>query len=203
MTGTNGAGDCQTRLILAITGASGSVYGVRLLQALAARGGTEVHLVVTRAGRLTLAHEMPDLRPADLNVMAKAVYDPRDIGADIASGSFRTDGMVVAPCSVHTLASIANCMSENLVSRAADVCLKERRPLVLMVRETPLHLGHLRAMTSATEMGAVVMPPVPAFYNRPSSIDELVDHTVGRTLDLLGLSSTGVTPWAGLRSAEP
>lgn len=199
MSGTTGTGGCRRRLILAITGASGSVYGVRLLQALAVRGDVDVHLIVTRAGRLTLAQELPDLRPGDLNAMARVVYDTRDIGADIASGSFRTDGMLVAPCSIHTLAAVANCLSDNLVARAADVCLKEHRRLVLMVRETPLHLGHLRAMTAVTEMGAVVMPPVPAFYNRPSSVDEIVGHTVDRALDLLDLSSATADRWAGLR----
>lgn len=202
MSAASAIGECRKRLIVAITGASGSIYGVRLLGALAARGDVDVHLIVTRAGRLTLAQELPDLRPGDLNAMAQTVHDTRDIGADIASGSFRADGMVVAPCSIHTLAAVANCFSDNLVARAADVCLKERRRLVLMVRETPLHLGHLRAMTAATEMGAIVMPPVPAFYNRPSSVDEIVDHTVGRVLDLLGLPSATLARWAGLRSSE-
>jgi polyprenyl P-hydroxybenzoate/phenylacrylic acid decarboxylase-like protein len=201
MTGDSTGGECRKRLIVAITGASGSIYGVRLLGALADRGDVDVHLIVTRAGRLTLAQELPDLRPGDLNAMAKTVHDTRDIGADIASGSFRTDGMVVAPCSIHTLAAVANCLSDNLVARAADVCLKERRRLVLMVRETPLHLGHLRVMTAATEMGAIVMPPVPAFYNRPSSIDEIVDHTVARVLDLLDLPSASAARWTGLRSS--
>lgn len=200
MTGGPTTGECRKRLIVAITGASGSIYGVRLLGALADRGDIDVHLIVTRAGRLTLAQELPDLRPGELNAMAQTVHDARDIGADIASGSFRTDGMVVAPCSIHTVAAVANCSSDNLVARAADVCLKERRRLVLMVRETPLHLGHLRVMTAATEMGAIVMPPVPAFYNRPASVDEIVDHTVARVLDLLDLPSPTAARWAGLRS---
>lgn len=195
--------ECRKRLIVAITGASGSVYGVCLLKVLAERSDVDVHLVVTRAGRLTLAQELPDLRPAELNAMATTVYDPRDIGADIASGSFRTEGMVAAPCSIHTLGAIASCLSDNLVTRAADVCLKERRRLLLMVRETPLHLGHLKAMTAVTEMGAVIMPPVPAFYNRPVSLDDIVTHTVSRALDLLGLPVGLAPPWAGLRVGDP
>jgi len=187
------------RLIVAITGASGAVYGVRLLQVLRTVPGTEIHLVVTPAGWMNVEQELQFGR-AQVEALAHEVHGVREVGASIASGSFATDGMVVAPCSMRTLAAVAHGLSDNLVARAADVALKERRRVVLMVRETPLNLAHLRNMVAVTEMGGVVFPPVPAFYNRPESIDALVDHTVGRVLDLFGIAQALSPAWAGLRS---
>ena len=192
----------RQRLVVAITGASGAVYGVRLLQALAALDGWETHLVCSPSGLLTAHHELGLQRP-QIEAMADVVHNVRDIGATIASGSFRCDGMVVAPCSMRTLAAIATGLADNLVTRAADVTLKERRKLVLMVRETPLNLAHLRNMTAVTEMGGIVFPPVPGFYQKPQSIAELVDHTVGRVLDLVDLPQIGQTlapSWPGLNA---
>lgn len=189
------------RLIVAITGASGAVYGVRLLQVLRTVADTRTHLVVTPAGWLNVVQELRIAR-AEVQALADEVHDARDVGAAIASGSFATDGMVVAPCSMRTLAAVAHGLSDNLVARAADVVLKERRRLVLMVRETPLNLAHLRNMVAVTEMGAIVFPPMPAFYNRPESVDALVDHTVGRVLDLLGIEQTLSPQWPGLRAAR-
>lgn len=188
----------KPRLIVAITGASGAVYGVRLLQALRASGAAESHLVVSSSGLMTAQQEL-DMGRADLEGLADVVHNVRDIGASIASGSFRSAGMVVAPCSMKTLAGIANGLADNLVTRAADVVLKERRRLVLVARETPLNLAHLRNMTSVTEMGGIVFPPVPAFYTRPDSLDDLVGHTVGRLLDLFDLPHEGlVKRWDGM-----
>jgi 4-hydroxy-3-polyprenylbenzoate decarboxylase len=180
-------------MIVGITGASGAIYGIRLLDALAELGVAR-HLVMTRAAEITLAHET-DIKVKDVHDRADVVYRPEDIAAAPASGSFPTLGMIVAPCSVSTLSEIAAGITENLLTRAADVTLKERRRLVLMVRETPLHLGHLRAMTAATEIGAIIAPPLPAFYHRPQSIAEIVDHTVGRTLDLFGLNTGKLKRW--------
>jgi len=179
------------RLIVGMSGASGIVYGVRLLDLLA-EAGVETHLVASKAALITLAHET-DLKWADVKKKAAKVHAIDDITAPIASGSFRTEGMIVAPCSMKTLGEIASGAVQTLISRAADVALKERRRLVLMPRETPLHLGHLRNMTAVTEMGAIVAPPVPAFYARPASIAQMVDHTVGRVLDLYGIDA-GVAP---------
>ncbi len=181
------------RLIVGITGATGIVYGVRLLELLR-EAGVETHLVVSRAGDLTRAHEL-DLSAKELRALASVSYPATDLGAAISSGSFRTMGMVVAPCSVRTLAEIASGVTTNLLTRAADVVLKERRRLVLLVRETPLHAGHLKNMLAATEAGAVVMPPVPAFYGRPRSIDELVTNTVCRALDLFDLDVGRLKRW--------
>lgn len=189
------------RLIVAITGASGAVYGVRLLQVLRTVPDVRTHLVVTPAGWLNVVQELRLARP-EVESLADEVHDVRDVGASVASGSFATHGMVVAPCSMRTLASVAHGLSDNLVARAADVVLKERRRLVLLVRETPLNLAHLRNMVSVTEMGGVVFPPVPAFYNRPGTIDEMVDHTVGRVLDLLGIAQSMSPEWVGLRAAR-
>ncbi|MBV9324779.1 MAG: UbiX family flavin prenyltransferase [Chloroflexi bacterium] len=175
-----------TRLVVGVAGASGSIYAVRLLEALRPVAGVETHLVVSGAGKRTLALET-NLSLANLQALADHCYQQSDIGAAIASGSFRADGMVVIPCSMKTVSGIASSYSDNLLLRAADVTLKERRRLVLVVRETPLHLGHLRLLTQVTEMGAVVQPPVPAFYTRPTSIDDIVDHTVARVLDLLSI----------------
>ena len=189
------------RLIIAITGASGAVYGVRLLQALRDLPEVQTHLLVSAAGWLNIEQELGRGR-REIEALADVLHNVRDVGASIASGSFRSDGMVVAPCSMRTLAAIAHGMSDNLITRAADVVLKERRRLVLMVRETPLNLAHLRNMSAVTEMGGIVFPPVPAFYNRPQSVDELIDHTVGRVLDLLEVTQTLSPAWPGLASAR-
>jgi len=190
------------RLIIAITGATGSIYGVRLLETLRRIGGIESHLLISSAGWLNLQHEL-QLTKDDVHPLADVVHSVRDVGASIASGSFATDGMIVAPCSMKTLASIAHGFADNLITRAADVTLKERRRLVLLVRETPLNLAHLRNMTTVTEMGGVVFPPLPAFYNRPASINEIVDDTVARVLDLFGLGHALVSAWPGLRGQSP
>ena len=187
----------ERRMVIAITGASGATYGIRALEILRERPEVETHLVISDSGRATITQETR--RPLDeVRSLADVVHPFRELGASIASGSFRTDGMLVAPCSIRTLSAIANCATGDLVSRAADVVLKERRRLVLLVRETPLHAGHLRLMLQATENGAIVMPPVPAFYAEPASIEELVDHTVGRALDLLGIDTELVNRWAGM-----
>lgn len=181
------------RLIVGISGASGVIYGVRMLQMLRALG-VETHLVMSKSAQLTLTHET-DLSVAEVKALADVTYSNADIGASIASGSFRVSGMVIAPCSIKTLSEIASGITGSLLSRAAGVTLKERRRLVLMLRETPLHLGHLRSMVAVTEAGAIVSPPVPAFYARPASIDEMVDHSVGRVLDLFGIESGAVRRW--------
>ncbi|QYD69468.1 UbiX family flavin prenyltransferase [Paraburkholderia edwinii] len=189
------------RVIVAITGASGAIYGIRLLHALRRVGGVESHLLVSSAGWLNIHHEL-QLTKDDVHPLADAVHSVRDIGASVASGSFMTHGMIVAPCSMKTLASIAHGLSDNLISRAADVTLKERRRLVLMVRETPLNLAHLRNMTAVTEMGGIVFPPVPAFYSKPASLEEMVDHSVSRVVDLLGLGPSLAPAWEGLGGTE-
>jgi 4-hydroxy-3-polyprenylbenzoate decarboxylase len=189
------AGQERPRLVIGVTGASGAIYGVRALKA-AAELGVETHLVISKAAALTLSQEM-GLTPADLAERADVVHRQSDIGASIASGSFRTLGMIIAPCSIRTLSEIATGVTSTLMSRAADVVLKERRPLVLMVRETPFHLGHLRTMVKVTEMGGIVCPPLPAFYASPQSIEEMVDQSVGRALDLFGLHWQPVKRWGG------
>jgi 4-hydroxy-3-polyprenylbenzoate decarboxylase len=189
------------RLIVAVTGATGAVYGVRLLQQLRALGGVETHLVVSEAAALTL-HAETGLARKEVEALADVVHRHRDIGAAIASGSFLTEGMVIAPCSMKTLAAVAHGLSDNLVTRAADVVLKERRRLVLMVRETPFNLAHLRNMTAVTEMGGIVFPPLPSFYHRPSSIDELVDHTVARVLVRFALENPHAPPGGGVKEKE-
>ncbi|WP_320712795.1 UbiX family flavin prenyltransferase [Enterobacter cloacae] len=170
------------RLIVGLSGASGAIYGVRLLQVLRDVAEVETHLVMSQAARQTLSLET-DLSLRDVQALADVVHDARDIAASISSGSFKTAGMVILPCSIKTLSGIVNSYTDTLVTRAADVVLKERRPLVLCVRETPLHLGHLRLMTQAAELGAVIMPPVPAFYHRPASLDDVINQTVNRVLD--------------------
>lgn len=185
------------RLVVGISGASGAVYGVRTLDALRDLG-VESHLVVSRAALLTLSQET-DLAPDDLLGRADVTHRLNDVGASIASGSFRTLGMIVAPCSVRTMGEIATGVTSTLLTRAADVALKERRPLVLMVRETPFHLGHLRTMTALAEMGATIAPPLPAFYARPTSIADMVDQSVGRALDVFGLDWSAVRRWEGLK----
>ena len=189
------------RLIVAITGASGAVYGVRLLSQLRALGSVETHLMISDAAALNLHHEL-DLKRADIEALASRVHSVRDIGACVASGSFQSDGMVIAPCSMKTLASVAHGMCDNLITRAADVMLKERRKLVLMVRETPFNLAHLRNMTSVTEMGGIVFPPLPAFYQKPQTIEEMVDHTVGRLMDLFGIEQSLAPQWQGLKAEK-
>jgi 4-hydroxy-3-polyprenylbenzoate decarboxylase len=181
------------RVVVGITGASGAVYGLTALKALRA-AGVETHLVVSRSAQITMAHET-EIRPSNLASLADVLYRVDDIGAAISSGSFRTEGMIIAPCSVRSLSEIATGVTSSLLTRAADVVLKERRKLILLVRETPFHLGHLRSMTQVTEMGAIVMPPVPAFYTRPATLQDVVDHSVGRALDLLGLDTNLVSRW--------
>lgn len=185
------------RIVVAISGASGAVYGVRLLQMLRTMDEVRTHVTVSQAGWLNLQQEL-DMPREKLEDLADVVYPVNDIGAAIASGSFQCDGMVIAPCSMRTLAAVALGLSDNLITRAADVMLKERRKLVLMVRETPLNLAHLRNMTSVTEMGGIVFPPVPSFYHRPQNIADMVDHTVSRVIDLLGLPQTNVPRWTGM-----
>ena len=189
------------RLIVAITGASGARYGVRLLELLGATEGIETHLMISDAAALNLHHEL-DVKRKDIEALAHHVHSVRDIGACVASGSFRADGMVIAPCSMKTLAAVAHGMCDNLITRAADVTLKERRRLVLLVRETPFNLAHLRNMTAVTEMGGIIFPPLPALYQRPQSIDEMIDHTVGRVMDMLGLEQSLAPEWNGLRPAQ-
>jgi flavin prenyltransferase len=182
------------RLVVAITGASGSIYGVRLLEALRSTGGIETHLVVSASGKRTLAEET-DYALKDVEALAQFVYDDRDVGASLASGSFKTTGMAIVPCSIKTVSALATSFAETLVARAGDVTLKEGRPLVAVVRETPLHAGHLRQMLALAEIGAVILPPMPAFYNRPKTIDDLVNHTVARVLDRLGIEHSLIPEW--------
>lgn len=190
----------RQRLIVAITGATGAIYGVRLLQQLRTLPEVESHLLVSPAGVLSLKQEL-DMTRAEVEALADVVHRVRDVGASIASGSFATRGMVVAPCSMKTLAAIAHGLSDNLITRAADVVLKERRRLVLMVRETPFNLAHLRNMTAVTEMGGVIFPPLPAFYERPASIEAMVDHSVARVLHLFDLD-VPLREWEGLSLKE-
>jgi 4-hydroxy-3-polyprenylbenzoate decarboxylase len=190
------------RLVVGISGASGSIYGIRLLEVLREVAGLETHLVISRAAKRTLVDET-DYTVRDVEALATRVYDDRDIGAALASGSFRTTGMVVAPCSIKTLSALANSHADTLIARAGDVTLKEGRPLVVVVRETPLHVGHLRQMLALAEMGAVLLPPVPAFYHRPKTVRDLVDHTVGRVLDRLGIAHGLVAEWAGTGQPDP
>jgi 4-hydroxy-3-polyprenylbenzoate decarboxylase len=183
----------KRRLIVGISGASGTIYGVRVLEALRA-AGIETHLVMTKSAETTLAYET-GLKVADVHALADLVHPNSDIGASIASGSFKTAGMIVAPCSIRSLSEIAHGITGSLLSRAADVALKERRRLVLLVRETPLHLGHLRSMAAVTEMGAIVMPPVPSFYTKPATVDDVVNHSIGRALDLFDIETGLVQRW--------
>jgi 4-hydroxy-3-polyprenylbenzoate decarboxylase len=185
----------RKRIVIGISGASGVVYGVRLLDALH-NLDVETHLVMSKSAKVTLAHEM-DMKVSEVSAKADFTYQPEDIGAAISSGSFLTMGMIVAPCSIRTLSEIATGVTSTLLSRAADVVLKDRRRLVLMVRETPLHLGHLRSMAQVTEAGAIIMPPVPAFYAKPSSIDEMVGHSIGRVLDMFEIKNDLVKRWGG------
>jgi 4-hydroxy-3-polyprenylbenzoate decarboxylase len=184
------------RIILGVTGASGSIYGWRLLEKLREKAGVEVHLVLSRSGERTAYLELGKAA-ADFKALANFHYPVEDIGCRLASGSYPIDAMVIAPCSIHTMSAIAAGISSNLLIRAADVTLKERRRLVLMVRESPLHLGHLRSMTALAEIGAVIAPPAPAFYHQPKTVAEIVEHSVDRILDLLGLPEEGARRWEG------
>jgi flavin prenyltransferase len=186
------------RFIVAITGATGAVYAIRLLQVLERLPDIETHLLVSPAGWMNVEQEL-GLPRTQVEALASVVHNVRDVGATIASGSFRTDAMIVVPCSMRTLGAIAHGLADNLITRAADVMLKERRRLVLAVRETPLNLAHLRNMVAVTEMGGIVFPPLPAFYHRPATLEELVDHTVGRMLDLLGLDQDLSPAWRGMK----
>ena len=188
------------RLVVGISGASGAIYGVRLLELLA-ETPVQTHLVVTRSARITLRHEV-GLTLADLTDRADVVHPDTDVGATIASGSFRTAGMLIAPCSIKTLSGIATSFGSSLMVRAADVVLKEQRRLVLLLREAPLHLGHIRLMQMAAEAGAVISPPVPGFYARPTTIDDIVNHSVSRALDLFGLDVGAVRRWDGLQPGD-
>lgn len=188
------------RLVVAITGASGALYGVRMLETLRSIGGIETHLMISEAGVLSMHHEL-DMKRKDVEALADAVHNVRDVGACVASGSFQSEGMIIAPCSMKTLGSVAHGLCDNLITRAADVMLKERRRLVLMVRETPFNLAHLRNMTAVTEMGGVIFPPLPALYQRPQSVSEMVDHTIGRVLDLFAIEHALVPRWTGLKPA--
>lgn len=187
----------QSRLIVGISGASGVIYGIRALEVLRRGGQVETHLVLSPAARATIAQET-SWRARDVEALADVVHAPGNIGASIASGSFETMGMLVAPCSIKTLSAVAHCFSADLMARAADVQLKEGRPVVLLIRETPLHKGHLRLMMQAAENGAIIMPPVPAFYGGPSTIDDLVNATVGRALARLGLPNELFREWPGM-----
>lgn len=189
------------RIIVAITGASGAVYGLRLLEELRKDAAVESHLVLSKSGALNVSLEL-GLRRDDVEALADVTYSNRDLGAAIASGSFRTDGMIVAPCSMKTLAAVATGVSDNLIARAADVVLKERRRLVLLVRESPLNLVHLRNMTTVTETGGIIFPPSPAFYAQPQNLDEMIDQTVARVLDLFDLESLLLKRWTGLKDSS-
>jgi len=193
--------DRPRRIVVAITGATGATYGVQLLRRLHGVPGVETHLVVSDAASLTLHQEL-GLQRRDAEALAHVVHRNRDIGASIASGSFQTDGMVIAPCSMKTLAAVAHGFSDNLVTRAADVILKERRRLVLMVRETPFNLAHLRNMTAVTEMGGIIFPPLPSFYHRPATIADMVEHTVDRVMDLLGIENAQAARWGGMKGEQ-
>jgi 4-hydroxy-3-polyprenylbenzoate decarboxylase len=189
------SGDPGKRLIVGISGASGAIYGIRLLELLK-DSEIETHLIMSRAAQMTLAAETR-FKVADVEALADIVHSNQDVGAACSSGSFQNLGMVIAPCSIKTMAEIATGVTANLISRAADVALKERRRVVLMLRETPLHLGHIRSMAAATEAGAIVYPPVPAFYAQPKSIEDMIDHTLGRVLDLFGIDLGLVRRWTG------
>ena len=189
------------RLIIGITGASGVIYGVRLLEVLSTMKGIETHLIISEAGGKNINYET-DWKIEDIIAMASFSYLVNDVSASIASGSFKTDGMIIAPCTIKTMSAIANSYADTLLTRAADVTLKERRKLLLLVRETPLHLGHIRSMEKLTEMGAIIMPPVPAFYHRPRTIQDIVDHTIGKALDIFNIKHSLFERWSGLPAEE-
>lgn len=188
-------------LVIGITGASGAIYGIRLLEVLSGGKDTETHLIISKAGEKIIKYETDwDLK--QVKALADVCYEFDDIGAGLSSGSFKRDGMVIAPCSIKTLSALANSYTDNLISRAADITLKERKKLVLLVRETPLHLGHLRNMVKVTEMGAIILPPVPAFYHKPQTIDDLVNYTVGRILDVFDIEHNLFKRWEGLTDKD-
>ena len=184
-------------LVVGITGASGVIYGIRLLEVLTNNPDVETHLIISETGEAIIKHET-EWEIARVKSLADVCYDINDIGSRLSSGSFRRDGMVIAPCSMKTLSSVANSYTDNLIARSADITLKERKPLVLLARETPLHLGHLRNMVKLTEMGAIVFPPVPAFYHKPQKISDLIDYTVGRILDMFNIKHDLLPRWQGL-----
>jgi 4-hydroxy-3-polyprenylbenzoate decarboxylase len=187
------------RVVVGISGSTGSIYGIRLLEVLRGMPSIETHVIISPAAKRTLLHET-DYSVKQVDALADVLYDYRDIGAALASGSFRTFGMIIAPCSIKTVSALATCYADNLMTRAGDVTLKEGRPLLLVVRETPLHVGHLRMLTQLAELGGIIFPPLPAFYQRPATLGELVDHTVGRILDRFGLPCPGLVPeWSGTR----
>ena len=188
-------------LIIGITGASGVIYGIRLLEVLSSMKESETHLIISEAGEINIGYET-DWKIEDVKAMASFCYRINDISARIASGSFNTDGMIIAPCTVKTMSALANSYADNLLTRAGDVTLKEGRKLILLVRETPLHLGHIRSMEKLAEMGAIIMPPVPAFYHRPRTIQDIIDHTIGKALDIFGIEHNLFERWSGLLSEE-
>ena len=188
-------------LIIGITGASGVIYGIRLLEVLSTNKEVETHLIISEAGAAIIKHET-DWELEKVRALADACYDINDIGSRLSSGSFKRDGMVIAPCSMKTLSALANSYADNLIARSADITLKERKRLVLLARETPLHLGHLRNMVKLTEMGAVVFPPVPAFYHKPQTIQDLIDYTIGRVLDIFDIKHDLLPRWSGLTDSE-
>jgi len=188
-------------LIIGITGATGVIYGVRLLEVLSSINDIETHLIISEAGGMTIRSEI-DRKIEDIKKLASFSYDIGDIGARLASGSFQRDGMIIAPCTIKTMSALANSYTENLLTRTGDVTLKERKKLVLLVRETPLHLGHIRNMERLCEMGAIIMPPVPAFYHKPKTIQDIIDHTIGKTLDIFDIKHDLFQRWSGLISKE-
>jgi 4-hydroxy-3-polyprenylbenzoate decarboxylase len=190
------------RLIIGLSGASGIIYGIRVLEVLREMAGIETHVILSKAAERTIIEET-DYRLEEVKAMASVLHPPQDIGASIASGSFKTHGMMIVPCSIHTVSAIAYCQSDNLLTRAADVVLKEGRRLVLVVRETPLHRGHLKSLLEAAETGAVILPPMPAFYSRPTTLEEIIDHTVGRLLDQFGIEHELVRRWGESANARP
>ncbi len=190
-------GDNNMVLIIGITGASGVIYGIRLLEVLSTQKDVETHVVISGAGETNIKHET-NWKIGNIKALADFSYDINDVGARLSSGSFKTDGMIVAPCSVKTMSALANSYTANLLVRAGDVTLKERRKLVLVVRETPLHLGHIRNMERLSEMGAVIMPPVPSFYHQPKTIQDIIDHTLGKVLDIFGIEHNMLQRWPGL-----
>ena len=189
------------RIIVGITGATGVIYGIRLLEVLSSMSDVETHLIITKAAETNIRHET-DWKLEDVKALADFSYEIGDIGASLASGSFKRDGMIIAPCSIKTMSALASSFTENLMIRAGDVTLKERKKLVLLVRETPLHLGHIRNMERLTEMGAIIMPPVPAFYHKPQTIQDIIDHTIGKTLDIFGIEHNQFQRWAGIQAPE-
>ena len=190
------------RIIVGISGSSSPIYGIQTLKTLSAMPGIETHLVLSEGAHLSIKYEAPEWQIPDIEAMADIVHDPRNMAAAISSGSFKTDGMVIVPCSMKTLAALAHSYNSDLIVRAADVCLKERRKLVVVARETPLHRGHLLNMLAVTDMGGVILPPIPGFYTQPKSISDIVNHTVGKVLDLLGVENDEFKRWTGEEPAE-